>query len=67
VKAVGFPILQLMVRNPTGDETKLVNILYVNGDHNISIPKKRNGELLEARVKLIEADFHRLMFSTEGH
>jgi adenine-specific DNA-methyltransferase len=43
------------------------DILYVNGDHNISIPKKRNGELLEARVKLIEEDFHRLMFSTETH
>lgn len=43
------------------------DILYVNGDHNISIPKKRNGELLEARVKLIEEDFHRLMFSTESH
>ncbi|QYZ67404.1 MAG: modification methylase, type III R/M system [Gammaproteobacteria bacterium (ex Lamellibrachia satsuma)] len=42
------------------------DILYVNGDHNITIPKKRNGELLEARIKLIEEDFHRLMFSSEG-
>jgi adenine-specific DNA-methyltransferase len=43
------------------------DILYVNGDHNITIPKRRNGELLEARIKLIEEDFHRLMFDTSGH
>jgi adenine-specific DNA-methyltransferase len=43
------------------------DILYVNGDHNISIPKKRSGGLMEARVKLIEEDFHRLMFSSETH
>jgi adenine-specific DNA-methyltransferase len=39
------------------------DILYVNGDHNITIPKNRKGEMMEARVKLIEEDFHRLMFS----
>ena len=39
------------------------DILYVNGDHNITIPKNRQGGLMEARVKLIEEDFHRLMFS----
>lgn len=39
------------------------DILYVNGDHNITIPKNRQGEMMEARVKLIEEDFHRLMFS----
>ncbi|MBV1898787.1 MAG: hypothetical protein KUG63_05370 [Cycloclasticus sp.] len=43
------------------------DILYVNGDHNITIPKNRQGGLMESRVKLIEEDFHRLMFSSIEH
>lgn len=43
------------------------DILYINGDHNVAIPRRRDGGLMEARVKLIEEDFHRLMFSTETH
>lgn len=43
------------------------DVLYVNGDHNITIPKNRQGGLMESRVKLIEEDFHRLMFSSVEH
>ena len=60
--AVLIDKLKLRLTESVDDE---FDVLYVNGDHNISIPKKRNGELLEARIKLIEEDFHRLMFSTE--
>lgn len=41
-----------------------VDILYVNGDHNIAIPRDRKGEPMEeARIQLIEEAFHRLMFA----
>ena len=41
-----------------------VDILYVNGDHNIAIPRNRKGEPMEqARLQLIEEAFHRLMFA----
>lgn len=41
-----------------------VDILYVNGDHNIAIPRNRKGEPMEqARTQLIEEAFHRLMFA----
>lgn len=40
-----------------------VDVLYVNGDHNIAIPRNRKGEPMEqARIQLIEEAFHRLMF-----
>jgi adenine-specific DNA-methyltransferase len=41
-----------------------IDIVYVNGDHNIIVPKRKNGELLETRVQSIEETFHRLMFQT---
>jgi adenine-specific DNA-methyltransferase len=48
----------------TASEDDEVDILYVNGDHNIAIPKNRRGELMEdARIQLIEEAFHRLMFA----
>ena len=41
-----------------------VDLLYVNGDHNIAIPRNRKGEPMEqARIQLIEEAFHRLMFA----
>lgn len=41
-----------------------IDILYVNGDHNIHIPRDRQGQPMEqARVQLIEEAFHRLMFA----
>lgn len=41
-----------------------VDVLYVNGDHNIAIPRNRKGEPMEqARIQLIEEAFHRLMFA----
>lgn len=41
-----------------------IDLLYVNGDHNIAIPRNRNGEPIEqARIQLIEEAFHRLMFA----
>lgn len=41
-----------------------IDLLYVNGDHNIAIPRNRNGEPMEqARLQLIEEAFHRLMFA----
>ncbi|WP_417521062.1 site-specific DNA-methyltransferase [Marinobacter sp.] len=41
-----------------------IDVLYVNGDHNISIPRSRKGEPMEqARIQLIEEVFHRLMFA----
>ncbi|PHS00938.1 MAG: site-specific DNA-methyltransferase [Leeuwenhoekiella sp.] len=41
-----------------------IDVLYVNGDHNISIPRSRTGEPMEqARIQLIEEAFHRLMFA----
>ncbi|MBU2874160.1 site-specific DNA-methyltransferase [Marinobacter salexigens] len=41
-----------------------IDVLYVNGDHNISIPRSRKGKPMEqARIQLIEEAFHRLMFA----
>lgn len=41
-----------------------IDILYINGDHNINIPRNRKGEPMEhARIQLIEEAFHRLMFA----
>ncbi|WP_339889898.1 site-specific DNA-methyltransferase [Neptuniibacter pectenicola] len=41
-----------------------IDLLYVNGDHNIAIPRNRKGEPMEqARLQLIEEAFHRLMFA----
>lgn len=41
-----------------------IDVLYVNGDHNISIPRSCKGEPMEqARIQLIEEAFHRLMFA----
>ena len=48
----------------TASQDDEIDILYVNGDHNISIPKNRKGEPMEqARIQLIEEAFHRLMFA----
>ena len=41
-----------------------IDILYVNGDHNIGIPRDRKGQPMEqARLQMIEEAFHRLMFA----
>ncbi|MGI6409203.1 MAG: DNA methyltransferase [Thiopseudomonas sp.] len=41
-----------------------IDILYVNGDNNIAIPRDRQGNPMEqARVQLIEDAFKRLMFA----
>lgn len=41
-----------------------IDVLYVNGDHNISIPRDRQGNPMEqARVQLIEEAFKALMFA----
>ena len=41
-----------------------IDLLYINGDHNIAIPRDRKGQPMEqARVQLIEEAFHRLMFA----
>lgn len=41
-----------------------IDILYVNGDNNITIPRDRKGQPMEqARIQLIEEAFHRLMFA----
>ena len=48
----------------TASEDDEVDILYVNGDNNISIPRNRKGEPMEeARLQLIEEAFHELMFA----
>ena len=53
----------------TASQDDEVDILYVNGDHNIAIPKNRRGEpMSDARVQMIEEAFHRLMFAnTDGN
>ncbi|MBL1376474.1 site-specific DNA-methyltransferase [Zobellella iuensis] len=53
----------------TASQDDPVDILYVNGDHNIAIPKNRRGEpMTDARVQMIEEAFHRLMFAnTDGN
>jgi adenine-specific DNA-methyltransferase len=59
--AVLIEKLNIRLTSSHNDE---VDVLYVNGDHNIAIPKSRSGELMEgARVQLIEEAFHRLMFA----
>lgn len=59
--AVLIEKLRIRLTSSQDDE---VDILYVNGDHNINIPKNRRGELMEeARIQLIEEAFHRLMFA----
>lgn len=52
----------------TESEDDEIDILYINGDHNIHIPRDRKGQPMEqARVELIEEAFQRLMFAdTEG-
>ena len=48
----------------TASQDDEIDLLYVNGDHNINIPKNRKGEPMEqARIQLIEETFHRLMFA----
>ena len=59
--AVLIEKLQIRLTESQDDE---VDILYVNGDHNIAIPRNRKGEPMEqARIQLIEEAFHRLMFA----
>ena len=59
--AVLIEKLNIRLTQSADDE---VDILYVNGDHNIAIPKNRRSEpMTEARVQLIEEAFHRLMFA----
>ncbi|WP_370278791.1 site-specific DNA-methyltransferase [Pontibacterium sp.] len=59
--AVLIEKLNIRLSSSQDDE---VDILYVNGDHNIAIPKNRRGEMMkEARIQLIEEAFHRLMFA----
>ncbi|MBB3061084.1 DNA methyltransferase [Microbulbifer rhizosphaerae] len=59
--AVLIEKLNIRLTQSADDE---VDILYVNGDHNIAIPKNRHGEPMEeARLQLIEEAFHRLMFA----
>lgn len=53
--------LKIRLTESVDDE---IDILYVNGDHNIHIPRDRQGQPMEqARVQLIEEAFHRLMFA----
>jgi adenine-specific DNA-methyltransferase len=53
--------LKIRLTESTDDE---IDILYVNGDHNIHIPRDRKGQLMEqARIELIEEAFQRLMFA----
>lgn len=48
----------------TASEDDEIDILYVNGDNYISIPKDRKGQPMEqARLQLIEEAFHTLMFA----
>ena len=52
----------------TGSQDDDIDLLYINGDSNISTPRNRKGELMEqTRLQLIEEAFHRLMFAgTDG-
>lgn len=53
--------LKIRLTESVDDE---IDILYVNGDHNIHIPRDRQGQPMgQARVQLIEEAFHRLMFA----
>ncbi len=59
--AVLIEKLKIRLTESQDDE---VDILYVNGDHNIAIPRDRKGDPMEqARIQLIEEAFHRLMFA----
>lgn len=59
--AVLIEKLKIRLTESADDE---IDILYVNGDHNISIPRDRKGQPMEqARLQLIEEAFHRLMFA----
>lgn len=59
--AVLIKKLKIRLTESQDDE---VDVLYVNGDHNIAIPKNRKGDPMEqARIQLIEDAFHRLMFA----
>lgn len=59
--AVLIEKLRIRLTESQDDE---VDVLYVNGDHNIAIPRNRKGEPMEqARIQLIEEAFHRLMFA----
>ncbi|MCB1702462.1 MAG: site-specific DNA-methyltransferase [Halioglobus sp.] len=59
--AVLIQKLRIRLTESPDDE---IDLLYVNGDHNINIPRNRKGEPMEqARVQLIEEAFHSLMFA----
>ncbi|EED32248.1 modification methylase, type III R/M system [gamma proteobacterium NOR5-3] len=59
--AVLIEKLRIRLTESPDDE---IDLLYVNGDNNISIPKNRKGEpMKQARVQLIEEAFHVLMFA----
>jgi len=59
--AVLIEKLKIRLTESADDE---IDILYVNGDHNIAIPRDRKGHAMEqARLQLIEETFHRLMFA----
>tara|TARA_R110002073_G_scaffold2938_3_gene19168 strand:+ start:7803 stop:11201 length:3399 start_codon:yes stop_codon:yes gene_type:complete len=59
--AVLIEKLKIRLTESADDE---IDILYVNGDHNIAIPRDRKGQAMEqARLQLIEETFHRLMFA----
>lgn len=62
LEAVMLDKLKVRLTESPDDEIELV---YVNGDHNITVPKRRDGELLQARVQNTEETFHRLMFATD--
>ncbi|MDG6778271.1 DNA methyltransferase [Thiomicrorhabdus sp. zzn3] len=62
LEAVMLDKLKVRLTESPDDEIELV---YVNGDHNITVPKRKDGELLQARVQNIEETFHRLMFATD--
>jgi adenine-specific DNA-methyltransferase len=48
----------------TSSQDDEIDIMYVNGDNNISIPRDRQGQPMEqARLQLIEEAFHQLMFA----
>lgn len=53
--------LKIRLTESVDDE---IDVLYVNGDHNIHIPRDRQGQPMEqARVQLIEEAFKALMFA----
>lgn len=53
--------LKIRLTESADDE---IDILYVNGDHNIHIPRDRKGQPMDqARIELVEEAFQRLMFA----